>query len=569
MILKIQTTKQIFVIIIVILGMLENTGVSVATGGNEKTMDMDNNPLKSFAIQEKIYKEPTFHALVVGIDQFKDTKIKSLNCCRSDAMAVDTLFRNKTYIPFENTHITTLINGQATTDKVRSALKELANRSQPEDTVLVYFSSHGIQQDDNKAYWVLHDTRIDTATYNQRQLRILPETALGQGEISGLLSRLKAGKQVVFVDCCFSAATVISTLRNQAFTSPRIHNPFDGFKGKGRIFVTASKGAQPSVEIPSLGHGAFTYYLLKGLKGQADENGDNVVDLWEIWEFLDKKVTDIAKKHGNDQQPTISAFNLTHGFPLSTYPIVSGAHISASADNSPDNERSTNTTILWTNITTIDEKRLTISTMEISNQQYYAFLKANPSWRKDRIPQACHDGDYLKHWPTPDIYPEGLADHPVVYVSWYAAKAFAQWCDGRLPSQAEWESAISRRTLYPWGNQWRSDLCNNREVSHGNQEDSNVRTMPVNSFDHNGSLYNLAGNVWEWCNNWRCQYLSDSGTKTIMRKPVGKIEKVYLKRLIKGGSFNSDRLGCMVSSQLWCDPALCADDGGFRIVKNE
>ncbi len=142
----------------------------------------------------------------------------------------------------------------------------------------------------------------------------------------------------------------------------------------------------------------------------------------------------------------------------------------------------------------------------VTNAQFKMFVEANPQWRRPtdlyfwnikwnstkKKPE--HDGDYLKHWHE-NNYPDDKANHPVTWVSWYAAMAYAEWLGKRLPTEAEWEKAarggVSGQN-YPWGNTIDSTMANYSNTNGGTAE---VGQYPANGY----GLYDMAGNIWEWC----------------------------------------------------------------------
>jgi sulfatase modifying factor 1 len=126
-------------------------------------------------------------------------------------------------------------------------------------------------------------------------------------------------------------------------------------------------------------------------------------------------------------------------------------------------------------------------------------------------------------------------DHPVVHVSWNDARAYCDWASKRLPTEAEWEYAAHGGldgARYPWGNelrprgQWRCNIWQGRFPTINTSEDGYLGTAPVKSYQPNAyGLFNMVGNVWEWCADWFSVDHGDGPT-------TGGDEKV-----IKGGSY--------------------------------
>ena len=173
--------------------------------------------------------------------------------------------------------------------------------------------------------------------------------------------------------------------------------------------------------------------------------------------------------------------------------------------------------------------------------------------------------------PGSDI--AGLADHPVVHVSWNDACAFAAWAGGRLPTEAEWEHA-ARGGLgdvrFPWGNREPDDHsflpCNiwqGRFPDVDLGSDGFTSTAPAKSFEPNGyGLYNTCGNVWEWTTE---PFVIRSARKSAQERKVN----MRGTKLLKGGSFLCHRSYCYryrIAARSGNSPDSTTAHQGFRLV---
>jgi sulfatase modifying factor 1 len=206
-----------------------------------------------------------------------------------------------------------------------------------------------------------------------------------------------------------------------------------------------------------------------------------------------------------------------------------------------------------------------MSTHEISNAQYCLFLNevGNPveggtNWL-DREDVDClivkKDQQYVSK--------EGFETHPVVEVTWYGAQAFAEWAGGRLPTEAEWEFAArngGRSTKFPNGQNLSHMDANFMGIG---DRDRWMRTSPVGSFLPNSiGLFDMAGNVWEWCSDW---YEAGYYQQSPSENPDGPASGRF--NILRGGSWEYTWWNCRTTTRGRNAPDDAAGDVGFRIVR--
>jgi formylglycine-generating enzyme required for sulfatase activity len=236
---------------------------------------------------------------------------------------------------------------------------------------------------------------------------------------------------------------------------------------------------------------------------------------------------------------------------------------------------------------------------EVTNAQYAAFLKDNgigPTGGKADIENnerlifaSSSTSDWGLHWNagTSEWEPApGCADRPVIRVTWYGANAFAEWAGGSLPTDAQWEYACrgdypdkaTETATLPFGigngkvlDGHMANIDGNYAYDYDNGGyqlgNSNTpylaRTTDVGSYrPNNYGLYDMHGNVWEWCLDWHePDYGNGNADAT---DPTGAASGSY--RVVRGGYWNSNARYCRSAYRNLYTPYSNSSNIGFRIV---
>lgn len=169
---------------------------------------------------------------------------------------------------------------------------------------------------------------------------------------------------------------------------------------------------------------------------------------------------------------------------------------------------------------------------------------------------------------------EDIPDHPAVHVSWNDATAYCAWAGRRLPTEAEWEYAARGGLAgkrYAWGDdltpggEHRCNIWQGTFPTINTAEDGYVGTAPVRSFPPNGyGLYEVAGNVWEWCNDW---FLPKYYRNSPRQNPHGPT--IGAGRVMRGGSYLCHDSYCnryRVAARTHNTPDSSSGNCGFRTV---
>lgn len=249
-------------------------------------------------------RNATCYVLAVGINSYKNPRM-ALNYARPDAESfVETMKGNQQL--FKDIQLITLYDEAASRTMILRQLDELATQAKPEDVFVFYYAGHGSMVDDEFFFVPSESLRL----YDINALR---KEAIDAGALQEKFKQIKALKQLIVMDACQSGGSVELLATRGAAEEKAIAQ----LSRSAGIHVMASAGSdQFATEFAELGHGLFTYLLIKALRGEADgAPRDGKVTIYELKSYLDDQVPELTRKlKGKPQYP--HTFSRGQDFPV-------------------------------------------------------------------------------------------------------------------------------------------------------------------------------------------------------------------------------------------------------------
>ncbi len=240
------------------------------------------------------------HAIIIGINRYRNNRIDNLCCAAQDAREFYGLMTDPRTggIPPENALL--LIDEQATYQKIRSALgNTLLPEQQNKEAVFIFFAGYGSLVDAGESGWQPLLVPYDADPDN------LLESALNFEEIAGFFKFMSAREVICIFDCSFAGPPGGRSLITPA--APQEINPGDSIAaslaGEGRVVICACGDSETALEFPNSGHGLFSYYLLEGLQGAADNDRDGAISIDELYKYVYSNVSHKARRYDGNMHP--------------------------------------------------------------------------------------------------------------------------------------------------------------------------------------------------------------------------------------------------------------------------
>ncbi len=285
--------------------------VNLVGGNNTFTVSASNkdkvesDPVSAELFSETTGKTSTCYVLAVGINQYKNPRM-TLNYAKPDAESFGKMMETNGTDLYKNMELHTLYDAEASKENILRTLDELSAKIHQEDVFIFYYAGHGSMVDDQFFF-------IPSESLRLYDLSSLQKEAIEASVLQDKFKNIQALKQLIVMDACQSGGSVELLATRGAAEEKAIAQ----LSRSAGIHVMASAGSEQfATEFAELGHGLFTYLMIKALGGDADgAPKDGKVTIYELKGYLDDQVPEMTRKlKGKPQYPY--TFSRGQDFPV-------------------------------------------------------------------------------------------------------------------------------------------------------------------------------------------------------------------------------------------------------------
>jgi WD40 repeat protein len=282
---------------------------------------VESNPVSLTVVYDKPLVQSDLWVVAAGVSKYAQ-KDAELRFAAADAGALLKLFTDQHKPLYAVVHGTLLLDGQATADGLRKALKA-ARAAHPRDTFVLFLSGHGASVS-GRYYFLPQEFRTEPGRSQEDDVRT---QGIPADELADLLGQIPALKKVLILDTCNAGAAVgvLEKLRGKDDPGRLKREVERLYRAEGLFTIAAAADKEEAKEPRELGHGVLTYTLLAAfaavdrgpLKGERlRPSGGDVVDVDEWFKYASRRMPDVMRAYFNrDQQPVIST-ERAGGFPI-------------------------------------------------------------------------------------------------------------------------------------------------------------------------------------------------------------------------------------------------------------
>ena len=242
-----------------------------------------------------VKKDKNKIAIIIGVEKYENLTNLDAAFANRDANA----FREYAVraLGIDPSNINLLVDKDASRPKILKALKLWLPKIGGENRdIYLFFAGHGLASDDGKNLYILPQ---------DGDANLLEDTAITRNEIIKILQKTNPKSVTMFFDTCYSGQTRNEETLVASLRPVRIVADDQAIPNNFTIF-TASANDQTSGSIEEAKHGMFSYYLMKGMEGAADENEDNKISNGELIAYIQNNVSKVAFSQNREQDPGMS-----------------------------------------------------------------------------------------------------------------------------------------------------------------------------------------------------------------------------------------------------------------------